>query len=718
MSNLESHTVPNHDPPPYVSEAWDGEPHFLLLEASSSSTVAAPTDANGGTASPAERSDSEDWELVPGAMARDLGVTLDTKLTVPTSDSGVPSRQLHTYEPLESSDYLRLVNILPPSTSATDSTVSCTITEHSRAGVPPFTAISYTWGNADRTKEVSTADGVFLPVTENCFAALRSARSPTQIMSVWIDAISINQHDHEERSSQVARMGDTFGRASQTLIYLGEPNRQWWPLIDALLDDGMGQVGPAFQFCWPVISQCAWFARTWAIQELLLSRNTLFRLGGCDMPLWFVQRHLIKRDLERETVGAAYVLNLQKNLNRDYGKGRLVDDDFDPEDIEPRPSGTDASKPVQTISLPYWRLFDILVATRSSGCADQRDKLFAILPLFQPPIPKRLVPAYSKSVEEVYADLTWFFLDSDVADTFSAVTKVHPTDPLPSWVIDWRLAPVAAPLRDSAPMNTWKAGFNEGHRHLFSRREEKRMVVRGRIIGRIRLVGTHPIDFTSSDFTIQARTMQECVRDWERALVRAAESQPAIASSDPDEVFGWDRKTLGDMVSRLSALEAFNDAIDVVTATARKSALQSCIRSLIMSDTRSVADDSDPDSAMATLSDLELFERAFQPEFAANPSTVSQASELAIKRCDGRRFLMSTHGACGIGPAHMKSGDCVCVLLGMHLPFVMRRSGDNWTLIGECLMAGFMHGEAVTDLDWDAIDSGKLVEHLQEFSIS
>lgn len=39
---------------------------------------------------------------------------------------------------------------------------------------------------------------------------------------LWIDAVCTNQDDHQERSGQVAIMGEMFGNALRTIVYLGE----------------------------------------------------------------------------------------------------------------------------------------------------------------------------------------------------------------------------------------------------------------------------------------------------------------------------------------------------------------------------------------------------------------------------------------------------------------------------------------------------------------
>jgi hypothetical protein len=44
-------------------------------------------------------------------------------------------------------------------------------------------------------------------------------------------------------------------------------------------------------------------------------------------------------------------------------------------------------------------------------------------------------------------------------------------------------------------------------------------------------------------------------------------------------------------------------------------------------------------------------------------------------------------------------GDVVCVLFGGTVPFVLRRSGDDFRLHGEAYVYGVMNGEVIDQLD-------------------
>jgi hypothetical protein len=56
-------------------------------------------------------------------------------------------------------------------------------------------------------------------------------------------------------------------------------------------------------------------------------------------------------------------------------------------------------------------------------------------------------------------------------------------------------------------------------------------------------------------------------------------------------------------------------------------------------------------------------------------------------------------GLIGFGPPLLRSGDICCILFGGHVPFILRRSGSDYRLVGEAFIEKVMQGEAVVDLE-------------------
>lgn len=49
----------------------------------------------------------------------------------------------------------------------------------------------------------------------------------------------------------------------------------------------------------------------------------------------------------------------------------------------------------------------------------------------------------------------------------------------------------------------------------------------------------------------------------------------------------------------------------------------------------------------------------------------------------------------GLGSANMQSGDLVCILTGSPVPWLIRRDGEDYILVGECYVHGIMNGEVM-----------------------
>lgn len=164
-----------------------------------------------------------------------------------------------------------------------------------------YEALSYTWGDPkDKDRPliyISEHPTSSLPVTRNCFNALKALRQRVRPRNLWIDAICINQADLKERSHQVRNMARTYASASSTVIYLGEHTRssyvvfQWaveesacWENYDE--DDQFGYPrfrkppkAEVFQGVRELI-QRPWFRRVWVLQEVISEPKVAYSSWG------------------------------------------------------------------------------------------------------------------------------------------------------------------------------------------------------------------------------------------------------------------------------------------------------------------------------------------------------------------------------------------------------------------------------------------------------
>ena len=86
---------------------------------------------------------------------------------------------------------------------------------------PKYETISYCWGKP-KPRVSLVVNGGHLLVPKSCDAALRRLRFPDHSRTLWIDALCIDQSNHNERAHQVGMMGDVYRRSRGNLIYLGQ----------------------------------------------------------------------------------------------------------------------------------------------------------------------------------------------------------------------------------------------------------------------------------------------------------------------------------------------------------------------------------------------------------------------------------------------------------------------------------------------------------------
>lgn len=116
---------------------------------------------------------------------------------------------------------IRLLRILSID-SARDVPVHCELSTWPNIdGAPKYNAISYTWGDITPTPTI-LINGQRLSVRTNCEFALRQTSPHIKGGYLWIDAVCINQSDNDEKSEQVAKMGEVFKKAIQVFACVGE----------------------------------------------------------------------------------------------------------------------------------------------------------------------------------------------------------------------------------------------------------------------------------------------------------------------------------------------------------------------------------------------------------------------------------------------------------------------------------------------------------------
>jgi hypothetical protein len=122
------------------------------------------------------------------------------------------------YQGLPTQDHIRII-VLEPGSG--DDPIRCILrtVPLDEAGCQ-YEAISYVWGSPNNVTEIE-CDGQMISVTVSLASALRRFRFPIDQRIVWSDALSINQHNCDEKGFQVRRMGSIYEKARRVLCWLG-----------------------------------------------------------------------------------------------------------------------------------------------------------------------------------------------------------------------------------------------------------------------------------------------------------------------------------------------------------------------------------------------------------------------------------------------------------------------------------------------------------------
>lgn len=92
---------------------------------------------------------------------------------------------------------------------------------------PQFAALSYVWGDYSApVKDILTIhldDGrsAQVQITANCKDAIQAIGNKFGPLTIWIDAICINQEDEDEKASQILHLEDIYTWAEMVYVWLG-----------------------------------------------------------------------------------------------------------------------------------------------------------------------------------------------------------------------------------------------------------------------------------------------------------------------------------------------------------------------------------------------------------------------------------------------------------------------------------------------------------------
>lgn len=341
----------------------------------------------------------------------------------------------------------REIRLLLLSPGSRDTTISCSLIYVSlnKSDTVPYEALSYCWGDPRDPEEISVCSNPNnvegpkeqrMSITSNLHDALKCFRPRTGPgRLVWIDAICVNQADLTERSSQVSLMRDIYCNASQVLVWLGKGDAKTHMFIhqinnineryqklgrrDLVKDDLISLHNPVMEDAvsihdfiddWPLF-EMTWFRRTWVVQEIFNAKTAIVFCGQ-DILTWpMVLRVNQCILLAGAKANSAYKV-LMPPIYDDFFRNRVV--------VKEKTSWSTKIG-----------ILEILVKGLDLDATDPRDKIFAMLQFGEEtqdlnPLPPELLTDYHKSVVDVFADFTkWWIVEHQSLRILSAIQALE-----------------------------------------------------------------------------------------------------------------------------------------------------------------------------------------------------------------------------------------------------------------------------------------------------
>lgn len=648
---------------------------------------------------------------------------------------------------------IRLLYLLPA--SDINDTIESRLEVVSLEQNPVYEALSYCWGDSAELHEIKCNNEEF-QVTTNLFSALQHLRDEHSVRTLWIDAICINQEDLKERQSQVLLMGDIYTRSDRAVVWLGpdpvsDGINHLFDLMQTIPDlpsphlskreTTFFEMNVADLDQWPqregydyapgavkkdfVIPEQAkkgaiallerpWWTRVWTVQEMVLAPSAIFVCGN----------------------SSASSTEVRKRCNNILMHS--VSDAFDTGDVD------DVGAFGDLVSDGDGKLFIAIVRLHRSSdskkdlgailhlhrwlrAKDPRDKVYSSLGIATSTY--GIEPDYTVSTVECYTRAAFKIISGSCSlDIFSALGMpacLEATlDGLPSWVPDWSYDFSSIPDEEKGPSGINNPIIRENVRTPilletrgsfpefkasqsnmpFTTRlldDSKTLVLRGFIVDELVSVGDkleYPWPGPEIDFNDVLDPIRELrrtsriwggigrvidtIQGWQDLAFQGGNIQ-TLPGETPMDAF------LTTLLSNRIRLDANRrDVLDYLE--------QSIRRGFKMTKTGTVMHQMHLPQIVPRLyykllgyrklssidwSDMLLFGKSFTD----------------IQWAFDHRMGMTSSGHLCLVPWPIQAGDWIALLQAGRTPYVLRKAGDKWKIIGDCYVHGIMSGEAWSD---------------------
>ncbi|KAF4993432.1 hypothetical protein FDECE_13398 [Fusarium decemcellulare] len=617
-----------------------------------------------------------------------------------------------------------------------------------------FIALSYVWGSP-MPRRFITVNGAQFGVTPNLYDALIQLRRMQRIRQgfrLWIDAICINQDSLTERGQQVARMRDIYRSAWRVVIWIGpeaddsslalsalywlaNQSRRPSPL-EGVYHEGMTINALPFFIIYPTYREplreavykalLCFFTRTywrrmWIIQEVAS--------GGPDTPVLCGDRCIAWDDICRAAVPAPLTA---AEYIYEFARDRVAEDThLSSERLWKMQIALDnIQRNEASGSLENWQaLARVLTLGRDSNVTEEKDRVYGILGIKAIADRVNIIPDYTMSLSALYSSFTSKFLEAGDLNILRLVSRPaapivirRRLDTLPPSLqhrsiapaIFWSLDLITGSQPDQAPVGTPYTHNLPSWTVCWTCTPPPAIHFGGTYRTDGGLGPPLPV-YPSLDLSI---TVTGIVLDTITSL--SASHPDEVDEAYPLNVAPSDHSTYGDFEATREAL--WRTIVGDTTsqggcrAPETYSWLLNCriwqgvIQQIYTHEfgfRRFMSRNKKLSLCGSTLEQL-IFgpnQRYSMRKRVAGRSGVQQvffttetqreALSWAVNVMAWRRLFGTRDGRMGLGTPAAKVGDSIAILNGCNTPMVLRRSGKDWAIVGECYVHGIMHGEVV-----------------------
>ena len=622
----------------------------------------------------------------------------------------------HIYEDLDFSErQIRLLHLLPGSW---EEPICCSLQVVSLDEKPVYQGLSYAWGKLNFVKTVQVDERPFR-ITANLWAALRRLRRTKHERILWIDALSINQQNLDERSYQVSLMGKIYTSASEIIIWLGDSisdssllqsspvvledgkDMQWlrenveqicsttffldsesetlaafgmlyllsidehWtekPLFKAD-NKGRFRIANTYTLAWQALQKMLrlqWWTRLWVVQEFVLSRKATLALGSVSVPgelLYSFCKSYLKHLPPGACCHFSATWKILPDVWQDIVSIRLTPLTF----FNLKLARSQMMSATQDKSVAASALLEFLWLLRHKAATDPKDKVYALLGLMQGQIDLLVIPDYTLSTAETFARATSALIRSDA--NLNALIGPRLRQPgMPSWVMD--LLPTE---------NAESVLFFQ---NIFKRIKSSNV---------FNTCGLHKLHYALKIGTLELRGIRLDVV----SKSAAAWEEGSVAQS----FIAWEQ------LANVNSNEVYPSGCTKAEAFWRSMLRDTIIVHQEDSENIRRADTSDESAYQCFRQWLIGDEEAKNQDLTASPGFAAIRKSFFIAT-QGQDFFTTTQGYIGLGES-VQAGDEIWVLLGGQVPFLLRpyssdsEHADRYFMVGDCYVDGIMYGEKV-----------------------